>query len=154
MRNKMERSWETLYEKYPDFFEKVGCDPRQSCMSWGIECGIGWYDLISALLYRIKQHEKHIKTRNDWSVKESGEPFEKYKDYYPVILEQVKEKFGGLRFYYMGGDDHVAGLVDMAEEMSYKICERCGNPGKPNKVGWIRTLCDKCEEERNAGTII
>jgi len=149
MRNKMERSWETLYEKYPDFFEKVGCDPRQSCMSWGIECGIGWYDLISALLYRIKQHEKHIKTRNDWSVKESGEPCEKYKDYYPVILEQVKEKFGGLRFYYIGGDDHIAGLVDMAEEMSYKICEQCGNAGKPNKGGWIITLCDKCREERN-----
>jgi hypothetical protein len=132
----MERSWETLYEKYPDFFEKVGCDPRESCM-------------IYALLYSIKQHEKHIKERNDWSMKAYGEPCEKYKDYYPVNLEQVKEKFGGLRFYYNGGDDHVAGLVDMAEEMSYKICEQCGNAGKPNKGGWIITLCDKCRGERN-----
>ena len=90
----MEKSWENLYEKYPDFFQKVGCDPRESCMSFGVECGIGWYDLISALLYSIKQHEKHIKERNNWSDKEYGEPYEKFKDYVPVTLQQVKEKLG------------------------------------------------------------
>lgn len=145
----MEKSWETLYEKYPDFFNKVGCDPRESCMCWGVDCGIGWYDLISALLYSIKQHEKHVKERNDWSMKENGKPSEKYKDYCPVVLEQIKEKFGLLRFYYSGGDDHISGLVDMAEEMSGYICERCGNSGKVRKQGWMITLCDKCQEERD-----
>lgn len=60
-----------------------------------------------------------------------------------VVAMQVKEKFGGLRFYYYGGDDYISGLVDMAESMSYIICEECGDKGFPNKNGWIRTLCDK-----------
>ena len=37
--------------------------------------------------------------------------------------------------------------TNMAEEMSYKICERCGCPGSANKQGWIMTLCDKCRED-------
>lgn len=58
-----------------------------------------------------------------------------------VVVDQVKEKFGGLRFYYSGGDEYISGLVSMAESMSYATCEECGNPGKPNIGGWIRTLC-------------
>lgn len=61
-----------------------------------------------------------------------------------VVATQVKEKFGGLCFYYCGGDDTVHGMVRMAEAMSYRTCERCGNPGKPNREGWISTLCDGC----------
>lgn len=58
-----------------------------------------------------------------------------------VVAEQVKEKFGGLRFYYRGGDTFIEGIAAMAESMSYVTCEECGNPGKPNTSGWIRTLC-------------
>ena len=58
-----------------------------------------------------------------------------------VVVEQVKEKFGGLRFYYRGGDEYISGLCAMAESMSYVTCEECGNPGKPSEGGWIRTLC-------------
>lgn len=58
-----------------------------------------------------------------------------------VVAEQVKEKFGGLRFYYRGGDSFIEGIATMAESMSYVTCEECGNFGKPNKIGWIRTLC-------------
>lgn len=58
-----------------------------------------------------------------------------------VVAEQVKEKFGGLRFYYRGGDEYIEGLVAMAESMSYVTCEVCGSPGKRNSGGWIRTLC-------------
>ena len=122
--------WEKLYDKYPFWFKQVGGDPRESCLCWGIECNYGWYDLISALLYRIKQHEDNM----------AG------KEYAPVKLVQIKEKFGGLRFYYDGGDEYVDGAVSMAEEMSYKICERCGSPGRPNKGGWVVTLCTRCEK--------
>lgn len=66
-----------------------------------------------------------------------------------VSVAQVKEKFGGLRFY-LGGvaveiADEIFAIVDAAETMSYKICERCGDMGEPRKGGWIKTLCDKCE---------
>lgn len=58
-----------------------------------------------------------------------------------LIADQVKEKFGGLRFYHHGGDDFCDGVLSMAENLSYRICEECGAPGKVGGKGWIRTLC-------------
>jgi hypothetical protein len=63
-----------------------------------------------------------------------------------VTLDQIKEKFGTLRFYYTGGDDVIDGMVRMAESMSGVTCETCGNPGQQRGGGWIRTLCDHHEE--------
>jgi hypothetical protein len=70
-----------------------------------------------------------------------------------VTLDQVKEKFGTLRFYYTGGDEYISGMVAMAESMSGVICESCGNPGERKGGGWVRTICEPCEikrEEENA----
>jgi hypothetical protein len=67
-----------------------------------------------------------------------------------VVVEQIKEKFGGLRFYYQGGDDNVAGMVRMAEAWADIACEECGGIGKRRSGGWIRTLCDIHEAERQA----
>lgn len=64
-----------------------------------------------------------------------------------VVVSQVKEKFGTLRFYYNGGDDIIDGMVRMAEAMSAVTCEECGAPGRQRSDGWIRTLCDHHEEE-------
>jgi hypothetical protein len=125
-----EKSWDTLYEKYPALFANKDKTPMQSCMAFGIECNIGWYDIISSVCCRITQHEKNKKS-----------------DYYPVTFDQIKEKWGGLRIYHSGGDEYVYGAISMAEEMSYKICERCGCPGSPNKQGWVMTLCDKCRNK-------
>jgi hypothetical protein len=58
-----------------------------------------------------------------------------------VTLDQVKEKFGTLRFYYSGGDDYIHGLVSMAESMSGVTCETCGKPGTSTGGGWIKTAC-------------
>ena len=65
----------------------------------------------------------------------------------PVVVCQIKEKFGGLRFYYDGGDEFVSGLVRMAESWADKTCEKCGNLGERRHGGWIRTLCDVHEAE-------
>lgn len=68
-----------------------------------------------------------------------------------VVVDQVKEKFGGLRFYYHGGDNTVSGMVRMAESWAANTCETCGNPGTMRGGGWVRTLCDKHEEEYQNG---
>ncbi len=63
-----------------------------------------------------------------------------------VIVSQIKEKFGTLRFYYTGGDEFVDGLEHMADSMSAVICENCGCPGKKRvskRQRWIRVLCDR-----------
>jgi hypothetical protein len=137
-----EKSWDILYDKYPFLFQNRHKTPMESCMSFGIECSIGWYEILSSLCWEIKQHEENIKWQREWQEKQ-GEKIE--KEYQPVQFDQVKEKFGGLRIYFSGGDEYVEGLVRMAEGFSYKICELCGsNEGRPNKEGWIATLCEKC----------
>ena len=65
-----------------------------------------------------------------------------------VTLDQVKEKFGTLRFYYSGGDDVIDGMVRMAESMTEVTCEECGNVGERRGGGWVHTYCTPCEEAR------
>jgi hypothetical protein len=62
---------------------------------------------------------------------------------------QVKEKFGGLRFYINGGSDDIFKRITKAENDSYEICEVTGKPGKlRTDLGWYTTLCDEEYEKR------
>ena len=135
-----------LFEKYPQLFINRTKSPMESCMSWGCEVGNGWYELLSSLCWRIFQHEKNIEDRKR-ILADQPEKIKEELEYFPVKFDQVKEKYGGLRVYFTGGDDYVKGVIGMAEEYSYKVCEVCGNAGKPNKDGWITTLCDSCRNE-------
>lgn len=69
---------------------------------------------------------------------------------YKIDIHQVKEKFGGLRFYTGGVNQEYAteffNQVQVAEEESFRTCENCGNPGKPRTGGWIKTLCNDCNQ--------
>lgn len=67
-----------------------------------------------------------------------------------VVVDQIKEKFSGLRFYYHGGDEHISGMVTMAESWAAHTCERCGNKGERRSGGWLRTLCDTHEAEHQS----
>lgn len=58
-------------------------------------------------------------------------------------LMQIKEKFGGLRFYIGTGNDKIFDRLYQAEQESYTICEECGKPGKPTDNGWIKTVCEE-----------
>jgi hypothetical protein len=61
---------------------------------------------------------------------------------------QVKEKFGGLRFYINEGTDEIHQRIGEAELESMKTCEITGRPGKlRTDIGWYRTLCGE-EYER------
>lgn len=135
-----------LFEKYPNLFSNKDKSPMESCLSFGIECNNGWYDLLSAVCWRIFQHEQNIEDRKR-VFSDKPEQIKEESEYCSVKFDQIKEKFGGLRIYFAGGDDYIEGIVSMAEEMSYKICEMCGNRGKPNKGGWITTLCEDCRNK-------
>jgi hypothetical protein len=63
-----------------------------------------------------------------------------------VKAAQVKEKFGGLRFYVDGGDEYVHGAIQLAEMMSTVMCEECGAPGRVGNhtgKGWYFTACEQ-----------
>ena len=118
-----------LCEKYPKIFADRHKPMTETCMCWGFECGAGWYNILDQLCNNI-QHYIDWKNRKEEIVPQ-------------VVAEQVKEKFGTLRFYYRGGDTYISGLVSMAESMSGITCEECGTIGKQRTSGWIRTLCDE-----------
>jgi hypothetical protein len=56
-------------------------------------------------------------------------------------LAQVKEKFGGLRFYTGALTTEQHQMIRDAENLSYATCEKCGAPGRLRQTGWWSTLC-------------
>jgi len=134
---------EALCAKYPKIFVNRHGDMKETLMCWGFECGDGWYQILDSLCGQIQHHI-------DWQNKNFEKGFTQYKQVPQVVAVQVKEKFGGLRFYYDGGDDIIGGMVRMAESWAANTCEECGSPGTMRNGGWIRTLCDKHEAERQA----
>lgn len=124
MNDKLEKK---LVKKYPKILSEYRGNPNHTCMAFGLECGDGWYNIIDFLLNRIQTY-----------IDRNEKP--------QVVAEQIKEKFGGLRFYYRGGDAHVSGIVSTIEALSYKVCEVCGSMAgvKQSNSGWITTRCKKC----------
>jgi len=117
------KNTEKLMKDFPTLFKP---DPalKANLMAFGFECGDGWFNIIYTLC------EKLIELKFDGQV------------------VQVKEKFGGLRFYISGGPEAVYDAIEEAEQRSLETCETCGKPGRPNTKGWISTLCDECRKTR------
>ena len=137
----MKQEYDTyLCTTFPKMFVNRYKPMTETTMCWGFECGNGWYHIIRVLCSNI-QH--HIDWRNRKNELNPNQPIVSQ-----VTVDQVKEKFGTLRFYYTGGDDYIDGLVSMAESMSSVICEVCGNSGSTLGRGWLTTLCEKHAEER------
>ena len=60
-------------------------------------------------------------------------------------VHQVKEKFGGLRFYVSGATKEEYAIITKAEHMSEETCEDCGKPATMKKSGnWLMCLCNDC----------
>ena len=121
-----------LLEKYPKIFNVENVDSRLPFPMFGIECDDGWYDLLDTLCGAIQWHLDH--NAGVGAVQ--------------VVVHQIKEKFGTLRFYEEGGDAVTGAYVNLAEQMSGRICEVCGNRGVLRGGGWIRALCDTHAEGR------
>lgn len=104
-------------------------------LPWGFEHGDGWCELIETLCARL----------NTILEEEPGAS---------MSVKQVKEKFGGLRFYYdlYGASDEIADsirqAVDLAGAASEHICERCGCPSRVEaNAGWLSSLCPACRAD-------
>ena len=113
-----------LFKNYPSIFAGKDLTVQQSCMAWGIECGDGWYDLIHKLCSDLMELNPS------------------------VVALQVKEKFGGLRFYAIievpiseENTDLILERISKAESDSETICEVCGKEGKIRPGSWLKCLC-------------
>jgi hypothetical protein len=128
------------YEQFVSYMEKT--HPKMfSGQYGGFAIGPGWWHVVEMLC-------KNIQSYTDWKAKMADQFPEKHQPVPQVVVTQIKEKFGGLRFYYDGGDSHISGLVTMAEEWAASTCEVCSAPGTRRGGGWIKTLCDTHHQER------
>lgn len=120
---------EELIKKYPKIFPKT----------FYFECGEGWYDILDNACGLIQSHIDYEISRNK----------DIDADAFQVIAVQVKEKFGGLRFYVNHTDKYIDGVIGLAESMSYNICETCGDKAvkKDSENGhnqyWSFASCEK-----------
>jgi hypothetical protein len=116
---------EALVRDFPNLYRMRHGDMRDTCMCWGFP-GDGWEPLIRRLSEKL---EAEILKQEDTSL---------------FYADQVKEKFGGLRFYMSADTGAMDAAIREAEAEAWKTCECCGAPGKPRGGGWIKTLCDEC----------
>jgi len=114
-----------LFKKYPKLFRQRLLNKETSPMFWGITCGNGWYNIINCLCFALDQ-------MND-----------------KVEACQVKQKFGGLRFYIDHGTEMQQRLCSLVGSISFGFCELCGSVDdvKTTKGGYVETLCGKCRKK-------
>ena len=151
---------EALCAKYPLIFKDRNENMMNTAMCWGFDHGDGWYNIIDTLCGLLTSDYRQAKSRYDHlaevgvggilygtktvtqeALTEAQQKliFETAK--VPVAV-QVKEKFGGLRFYVQAATKEHYNYISFAESMSYRTCEQCGAPGKRYTDGWHTTLCD------------
>lgn len=116
---------EMIKERFPKLIAEIDC---------GIYCESGWDQIIFDLCQKIVDlaKEKNVKC--------------------PTIA-QLKEKFGGLRFYldYCSNNifDDVCNFIAAAEKQSTKTCEFCGKEGLiKSQRGWLKAVCDQCDQPK------
>jgi hypothetical protein len=87
----------------------------------------GWFDIIWKLSEQLEKEVEEVKKTD--------------KDY-KLSVQQVKEKFGSLRFYIGFGNENMFELINKAEHESARTCECCGRKGKIRSIkGWLACLC-------------
>jgi hypothetical protein len=129
-----------LFDTFPLLFKLVDSDvrPAWAITLFGIECQDGWFGIIWELCERI---EPMI----------AAMPEEKQNDF---VVHQIKEKFGGLRFYQAKvPTEEMKRAIDEAQSKCERTCEVCSEPGECVAINhWWQTLCSKHQEERRTRT--
>jgi hypothetical protein len=122
-----------LYESAPTLFgtntffivEEIG--PGITSYRWfPVQCDDGWFDLLFRLCTKLNDH---IKTFPENIRKE-------------IVITQIKEKYGTLRFHLSHYDPVVDKIIEDAEIESASICEVCGKAGRLRGKSWVYTACD------------
>jgi len=113
-----------IVEDFPEMFYDIQRGPQNFNPHRVIYCGDGWFNLVYNLC----------------------------KEIYPMRAKvmQIKEKFGGLRFYCSFPKDYSEKgyvFIRKAEEKAFETCEQCGEPGELRiRNGWRMVSCQKCHD--------
>ena len=124
MRKELEQR---LVERWPTWFD-IGGDIRHTLMPRGFTHDDGWFDILWQLCEDLEPLVAQFE-------QETGSQFE---------VLQVKEKFGGLRFYVnCRRNEAIRQRIGIAVDESFHTCEVCGQPGELREDSWIKTVCDE-----------
>lgn len=130
---------EKLFEKYPKIFSKIISQARKekpiSYHVFGICTDDGWFKLIDTLCQTLQNITDNRK-----------EP--------QIIVAQVKQKFGSLRFYTENKNSPIQyATINFAESISKCICEECGTMDDVSLSDgpWVKSLCKRCLSECDHG---
>ena len=98
---------------------------------FGVECGEGWKCLYEPIIEWIK----------NYNINKDKEQ--------QIEIHQIKEKFGGLRFYCNFYTDELKEMIREAEQESFRTCEFCGTKENVGHTvsGWYTTCCENCITE-------
>ena len=117
--------------------KKIYSDEREPFPMFGIETGEGWKPIAMKVINAIIEY-------NDNSPEDSV-----------IYIDQVKEKFAGLRIYVTYDNvpqdvvDKIENLIKEAEIEASNTCEECGS--KENigmRVnGWYTVMCEDCAKK-------
>lgn len=143
-----------LCEKYPEIFVNRNAPVTSTAMCWGFDIGDGWYPLIDMLCAKLMYPVRDLEYKcAEWykgeQLEKAKQDLEKAKKAIPVAC-QVKEKFGGLRFYVESATNEQYNYIDFIEAMSYRVCEDCGTmkDAMTYSCGWMRTLCPEHADQQ------
>jgi len=67
---------------------------------------------------------------------------------YQYTITDIKEKYGGLRWYDNGTPKGMYEIIDKYTRLSYQICISCGEVATHTTDGWVMPLCDICDTKR------
>lgn len=116
---------EKIVEDFPEMFYDPQRGPQKFKPWQVIYCGDGWFDIVYNLCQEI--HPMRAK------------------------VMQIKEKFGGLRFYCSFPKDYSElgyTHIRKAETLAWETCEDCGEPGELRiHNGWRLVNCQTCYDQ-------
>jgi type IV secretion system protein VirD4 len=105
---------------------------KVSLERYGSGVGRGWHGLLGPIFEEINLYNENNKGNE-------------------IQIDQIKEKFGTLRFYVSRCPDYIEGMISVAEEESGHICEICGARGETVNINrWYTTLCPRHRKAKKA----
>ena len=127
-----------LYDKHEivrkNLDRNVTPQSQNNFMRFGLQCGRGWFDIIDELLGAIGKITTDIN------------------------IQQIKQKMGGLHFYYNVEGKHVEtidALISLAEDKASVTCEFCGKAGEFRCADyWYYVSCDEHKKDINNDDIV
>lgn len=140
---KSSEKFERLIAAYPKLFNKDSVIINQR----GIECGDGWFDLVSTacsiLQFGADNNPVALYPEKVWDEASRSWETRDVLKHPQVTMLQIKEKFGRLTIYMKNASEYQYAQISALSSHSSRVCETCGKPGTMQNNGWMYVACEE-----------